>query len=90
MMHGAGVFPVCSVIRLPEKLLIWLMHFLLERKDGTFMVGVRAPIAKPEGAEELCIKFSSEGGWSASAGTNNLAQEEVDRFYDKFDIQFYN
>ena len=32
---------------------------LVERKNGTFLVGVRAPIAKPQGAEELCIKFSS-------------------------------
>ena len=80
MQHGAGVFPVCSVIRLPEKLLIWLMHFLLERKDGTYPVRVQAPIAKPQGAEELCFKFSSSGGRSASAEINNLAQEEVDRF----------
>ena len=63
---------------------------LVERKDGTFLVGVRAPIAKPQGAEELCIKFSSGGGRSASAGINNLAPEEVDRFYDEFDIQFSN
>ena len=34
---------------------------LVERKDGTFLVSVRAPIAKPQGAEELCIKFSSGG-----------------------------
>ena len=68
-----------------------LAHALLvERKDGTFLVGVRAPIAKPQGAEELCIKFSSGGGRSASAGINYLAPEEVDRFYDEFDIQFSN
>jgi len=30
------------------------------------------------------------GGRSASAGINNLAPEEVDRFYDEFDIQFSN
>ena len=63
---------------------------LVERKDGTFLVGVRAPIAKPQGAAELCIKFSSGGGRSAAAGINNLAPEEVDRFYDEFDIQFSN
>ena len=49
-----------------------------------------APIAKPQGAEDLCNKFSSGGGRSAAAGINNLAPEEVDRFYDEFDSQFSN
>jgi len=31
---------------------------LVERKKGTFLVGVQAPIVKLHGAEELCIKFS--------------------------------
>ena len=65
-----------------------LAHALLvERKDGTFLVGVRAPISKPQGAEKLCIKFSG-GGRAAAAGINNLAPEEVDRFFDAFDLQF--
>ena len=65
-----------------------LAHALLvERKDGTFLVGVRAPISKPQGAEKLCIKFSG-GGRAAAAGISNLAPEEVDRFFDAFDLQF--
>ena len=65
-----------------------LAHALLvERKDGTFLVGVRTPILKPEGAEKLCIKFSGEGR-AVAAGINNLAPEEVDRFFDAFDLQF--
>ena len=64
-----------------------LAHALLvERKDGTFLVGVRAPISKPQGAEKLYIKFSGVG--RAVAGINNLAPEEVDRFFDAFDLQF--
>ena len=66
----------------------YLAHALLfERKDETFLVGVRAPISKPQGAEKLCIKFSG-GGRAAAAGINNLAPEEVDRFFDAFDLQF--
>jgi hypothetical protein len=65
-----------------------LAHALLvERKDGTFLVSVRAPISKPQGAEKLCIKFSG-GGRAAAAGINNLVPEEVDRFFDAFDLQF--
>ena len=63
---------------------------LVERKDGTSLVGVRTSIAKPQGAEELCFKFYSGGGSSVSTGINNLAPEEVDRFYDEFDSQFSN
>jgi len=59
---------------------------LVERKDGTFLVGARAPISKPQGSEKLCIKFS--GGSRAAAGINNFSPEEVDRFFDAFDLQF--
>jgi len=60
---------------------------LVERKDGTFLVDVRAPISKPQGAEKLCINFFG-GGRAAEAGTNKFAPEEVDRFFDVFDLQF--
>ena len=62
---------------------------LLERKDGTFLVSVRAPISKPQGAEKLCIKFSG-GGRAAAAGINDLAPDEVEQFYNAFDLQFNN
>ena len=65
-----------------------LAHALLvERTDGTFLVGVRAPISNPQGADKLCIKFSG-GGRFAAAGINSLAPEEVDRFFYAFDLQF--
>ena len=63
------------------------MHYWLKEKTGTFLVGVRAPILKPQGAEKLCIKFSG-GGRASTSGINNLAPEEVDRFFDAFDLQF--
>ena len=76
----------CTLIRL--RWVPSLAHALLaERKDGTFLVGVRIPISKPQGAEKLCIKFSG-GGRAAAAGINNLAPDEVDQFFDAFDLQF--
>ena len=60
---------------------------LVERKDGSFLVGVRAPIARPYGADTLCLKFSG-GGRVAAAGINQLAPEDVERFFDAFEKQF--
>ena len=75
-MHVSGVFSNQVLRKAP-----YLDQILfVERKDGTYPVRVQAPIAKPQGAEELCFKFSSSGGRSASAEINNLAPEEVDRF----------
>jgi hypothetical protein len=60
---------------------------LVEREDGSFLVGVRAPIARPYGADTLCLKFSG-GGRVAAAGINQLAPEDVERFFDAFEKQF--
>ena len=62
---------------------------LVERPGGAFLVGVRAPIANPQGAEKLCLKFSG-GGRSAAAGINHLAPEDVERFFADFEKQFAN
>ena len=60
---------------------------LVERTDGTFLVGVRAPIARPYGADTLCLKFSG-GGRVAAAGINHLAPEDIECFFDTFEKQF--
>ncbi len=62
---------------------------LVERKDGTYQVSVRAPFSRPFGAENLCYKFSG-GGRAVAAGINSLAVEEVERFFQEFDNQFSN
>ena len=65
-----------------------LAHSLLvERQDGTFQISVRAPLAKPYGAEKLCIKFAG-GGRAMAAGINDLAPEEVELFFEAFEKQF--
>jgi len=79
----SGVFSNQLAREFPE-----LAHALLvERTDGTFLVGVRAPIARPYGADTLCLKFSG-GGRVAAAGINNLAPEDVECFFDAFEKQF--
>ena len=65
-----------------------LAHALLvERSDGTFLVNVRAPITRPYGADKLCLKFSG-GGRGAAAGINQLASENITRFFTAFEKQF--
>ena len=65
-----------------------LAHSLLvERQDGNFQISVRAPLAKPYGAEKLCIKFAG-GGRTMAEGINDLAPEEVGLFFEAFEKQF--
>ncbi len=60
---------------------------LVERQDGTFRISVRAPLAKPYGAEKLCIKFAGGGG-AMAPGINDLAPEKVELFFEAFEKQF--
>ena len=66
----------------------YLAHSLLiERHDGKFQIGVHSPLAKPYGAEKLCIKFAG-GGRAMAAGINDLPPEEVELFFEAFEKQF--
>jgi hypothetical protein len=55
---------------------------------GDYSVSVRAPIAKPEGADTLCMKFETGGGRKAAAGINRLSTGALDRFLAIFAEQF--
>jgi hypothetical protein len=55
---------------------------------GDYSVSVRAPIAKPEGADTLCMKFETGGGRKAAAGINRLPTDALDRFLAIFAEQF--
>lgn len=57
-------------------------------RDGGFTVSVRAPLARPEGADELCRRFASGGGRRAAAGINHLPANELTRFLAEFDATF--
>ena len=45
-----------------------------------YLVSVRAPIARPVGADALCRQFPSGGGRAAAAGINHLPIDQLERF----------
>ncbi|NND80896.1 MAG: DHH family phosphoesterase [Gammaproteobacteria bacterium] len=55
-----------------------------ERSDGSFVVSVRAPLNKKQGADEVCRQFDTGGGRAAAAGINSLPESELPRFIDTF------
>jgi len=60
----------------------------VDNGDGTLLVSVRAPLDRPEGADQLCRQFPTGGGRAAAAGVNQLPAEEVERFLDTFESVF--
>ncbi len=64
-------------------------HAILTRLPaGGFLVSVRAPLARPHGADALCRAFSTGGGRKAAAGINELPDADYDRFLDAFRTAF--
>ncbi|MEM7210183.1 MAG: acetyltransferase [Pseudomonadota bacterium] len=64
-------------------------HALLSSlPDGGYLVSVRAPVSRKEGADELCMQFATGGGRKAAAGINSLPEADVETFIQKFDEQF--
>lgn len=60
-------------------------HALLtEKKDGGFLVSVRAPLSNKTGADELCRQFETGGGRKAAAGINHLPMEQHEAFLEAF------
>ncbi len=55
-----------------------------EEHTGCFTVSVRAPVARPTGADRLCRAFPAGGGRAAAAGINHLPASELDRFMHRF------
>lgn len=65
-------------------------HALLTpRPDGGgYVVSVRAPLNERRGADELCRQFPTGGGRQAAAGINDLPEESVGSFIDRFREQY--
>ncbi|MFN7085615.1 MAG: acetyltransferase [Burkholderiales bacterium] len=63
-------------------------HAVLVRKGDAYTVSVRAPLARPLGADELCRKFATGGGRKAAAGINRLPAAELARFTAAFEQRF--
>lgn len=64
-------------------------HAILTRlTDGGFLVSVRAPLARPDGADALCRAFATGGGRKAAAGINDLPDAAFERFLHAFRAVF--
>lgn len=64
-------------------------HALLTRLEtGGFVVSVRAPIERPDGADALCRQFDTGGGRKAAAGINRLGDDDFNRFLNAFRAAF--
>ncbi|NCA68576.1 MAG: acetyltransferase [Sphingobacteriia bacterium] len=57
---------------------------LTQRATGGFIVSVRAPLARPDGADRLCRAFPGGGGRRAAAGINHLSDDAFDTFLERF------
>lgn len=55
---------------------------------GGYMVSVRAPKARPAGAETLCRQFPTGGGRAAAAGINRLDEASLAPFLDRLAHHF--
>ncbi|HET7061627.1 MAG TPA: DHH family phosphoesterase [Nitrosospira sp.] len=62
-----------------------LAHALLiPNRDGGYLASVRAPRARPTGADELCRLFETGGGRKSAAGINSLPENDLPRFLGSF------
>lgn len=57
---------------------------LTTNADGSYTVSVRAPLASPRGADELCRAFPGGNGRVGAAGINCLAHDQLDVFVKAF------
>ena len=82
--RAGGVFANELAQQAPEQ-----AHAILTRlTDGGFLVSVRAPLTRPDGADTLCRHFPTGGGRRAAAGINDLPEADFDRFLDAFRSAF--
>lgn len=59
-------------------------HALLCDFGGGWRVSVRAPLARPAGADALCRQFAGGGGRAAAAGIDLLPRAGLAEFIDRF------
>ncbi|HCD56545.1 DHH family phosphoesterase [Haliea sp.] len=53
------------------------------RKDGDYLVSVRAPLNNKTGADALCREFPTGGGRAAAAGINALPADQLQAFIER-------
>lgn len=57
---------------------------VVKNADGTYRISVRAPLNNRHSADSLCLEFPTGGGRTGAAGINQLPEEMLDRFIDRF------
>lgn len=73
-----GVFANELAREHPERAHAVLVEAVKQGERG-FMVSLRAPVARPEGADDVCRQFPGGGGRSRAAGINWLPQGDLRR-----------
>lgn len=64
-------------------------HALLTQlPGGGYVVSVRAPLNNKTGADELCREFATGGGRKAAAGINNLPDDQLQLFINRFTARY--
>jgi hypothetical protein len=61
---------------------------LCEVAGHGYSVSVRAPVARPHGADRLCLKYPGGGGRAGAAGIDDLPAERLQEFVDAFGEAF--
>jgi len=72
-----GAFANCIAQRFPER-----AHALLVRREGGYLVSLRAPLSRPRGAAAVAAGFSSSGGREGAAGIDHLPDADLARLID--------
>jgi hypothetical protein len=57
-------------------------HAILVRREGGYLVSLRAPLSRPRGASAVAIGFSSGGGREGAAGIDHLPEADLPRLVD--------
>lgn len=66
-----------------------LAHAVLcEKATNGYIASVRAPLARPRGADRLCRRFPGGGGRAVAGGIDDLAPERLQDFVDAFSETF--
>lgn len=63
-------------------------HAVLTQIVGGYLVSLRAPLTKRQGADELAMQFETGGGRAAAAGINHLPRSELGTFMRAFQNAF--
>jgi len=64
-------------------------HAIVTEKDNNnYLVSIRAPLNRKNGADQLASQFPSGGGRKAAAGINDLPKNQLETFIQAMKIQF--